>query len=74
MYYLITNSSCIYNLLISLIVTEIREGVVIRRGSVIGDFPLPIYGFTIVNNIRVEYVKYRFRITNKYLIKCKYFE
>ena len=30
----------IYNLLITLIFTEIREGVGIRRGSVIGDFPL----------------------------------
>ena len=28
--------------MISLIVTEIREGVGIRRGSVIGDFPLYI--------------------------------
>ena len=31
-----------YNLLIYLIVTEIRDGVGIRRGSVIGDFPLPL--------------------------------
>ena len=30
----------IYNFLTYLIVTEIREGVGIRRGSVIGDFPL----------------------------------
>ena len=30
----------IYNVFISLIVTEIRDGVGIRSGSVIGDFPL----------------------------------
>ena len=39
----------IYNFLISIIVTEIREGVGINTGSVIGDFPLSIdtfdYGF-----------------------------
>ena len=33
----------IYNFLKYLIVIEIREGVGIRRGSVIGDFPLYIY-------------------------------
>ena len=38
------NSSCIYNFFISLIVTDIREGVGIRRGSVIGDFPYILYG------------------------------
>ena len=43
MYHYITNSSCIYNFLISLIITEIREGVGIRKGSVIGDFPLYIF-------------------------------
>ena len=52
MYYYITNSSCIYNFLISLIFTEIREGVAIRRGSVLGDFPL--YGY-IVLTICINY-------------------
>ena len=40
MYHYIAKMACTYNFLISLIVTEIREGVGIRRGSVIGDFPL----------------------------------
>ena len=30
----------IYTFFISLILTELRDGVGIRRGSVIGDFPL----------------------------------
>ena len=40
----------IYNFVISLIVTEIRERVGIRRRSVIGDFPLLIFIWLIFLN------------------------
>ena len=42
MYHYITNSSGIYNVVTSLIVTDIREVVGIRIGSIIGYFPLYI--------------------------------
>ena len=66
----------IYTFLISLLVTEIREGVGIRRGSVIGDFPLcyeKLVGGTVsLNLILLIYVvitlHYEWYINKVYLI------
>ena len=46
--HVITKSSCIYNILIYLIFTEIRERVRNKRVSVIGDFPLHFIYFNIL--------------------------
>ena len=56
--------------MISLIVTEIPQGVGIRRGSVIGDFPLSIFILNICSfnkniNLLTEYLSC---IKNKYNI------